>query len=390
MPRSPMSGPGFPDALRAASEIAALSPSSHNSQPWALAWLTSARARGSAAALFGDTPPGGRAGGEREYVALALDRGRELDSLPAHAIEMWLSCGLYWQLLVRGLAAQGWTLDGLRFVGGNGAGAEGGPASEEGWPAGWAPLCVAGLRAGAAAGDLAELRATAEARRTNRGPYREDAVDPAILHELTLPSGGVAEGAPVAIRHLWTGDERSGFAALVARYGGRDFGNDRAWRETHSFIRWSDAEAGARGDGFTLRHLFGPLPWHRRLFRRVALDPATMRVLRYAGYHRILAGRLAAITRPTPVIVAMSLDADTPDVPATVRAGARLADYWLRATRAGLALHPISVVVQHDDARRALQTRFGLKGRTFFVSRLGYPTAEFPRSPRRAPGYHPI
>ncbi|MGH3377803.1 MAG: hypothetical protein ACRDP6_24020 [Actinoallomurus sp.] len=370
LPSSPMCGPGFPDALRAASEIAALSPSSHNSQPWALAWLTSSRARRSAAALLG----GSAADEEREYVALALDRGRQLDSLPAHAVEMLLSCGLYWQILLRGLAAQGWAVERLRF----GDGGE--RMIDEGWPAGWSPLCVAELRPAAASDEgLAELRETAGARRTNRAPYRADDVDPALLESLVAPSTAAAEDAQVTVTYLRSERDRKRFAGLVARYGGRDFSHGGAWRETHSYLRRSPAHAAARGDGFTLTQLFGPMSGPRRLFLRTALNPATMRVLRFGGYHRILAWRLAAITRPTPVIVAMGFDGDAPDLATTVRAGARLADYWLRATRAGLALHPISVVLQHDDVRRALQDRFGLPGRTFFVSRLGYPTAEFPQ-----------
>jgi hypothetical protein len=199
------------------------------------------------------------------------------------------------------------------------------------------------------------------------------------------PSSAAAEDAKVIVTHLRSERERKRFAGFVTRYAGRDFSHDSAWRETHSYLRWSAAHTAATGDGFTLTQLFGPMSRARRLFLRAALNPATLSLLRYGGYHRILAWRLAAITRPTPVIVAMSFPDETPDLAAGVRAGARLADYWLRATGAGLALHPISVVLQHDDVRHALQERFGLPGRTFFVSRLGYPTAEFPRTAHRTP-----
>lgn len=374
MPCLSMCGPGFPDALSEANEIAALSPSSHNSQPWALAWLTSSRARRSAAALLGDAHDD-----EREYLALALDRRHALGSLPAHAVEMKVSCGLYWQILMHGLAAQGWTLENTRF----GDGDE--QMIDEGLPEHWSMLCVASFRrADETSGDLDELRATVRARRTNRGPYRDDEVDPLVLKRLLEPSTAAAENAQVTVTHMRSAAERARFAGFVTRYAGRDFSHDAAWRETHSFLRWSETDAAERGDGFTLTQLFGPLSRPRQLLMRAALDPATMRWLRYGGYHRFLAWQLAAITKPTPVIVAMSFDGDSPDLADTVRCGARLADYWLRATRAGLALHPISVVLQHDDVRRALQADFGLEGRTFFVSRLGYPTAEYPVSAHRA------
>lgn len=371
-----MCGPGFPDALRVATELAALSPSSHNCQPWAHAWLTSSRARRSAAALLG----GPTGDDEREYVALALDRRRELDSLPAHAVEMRVSCGLYWQILMRGLAAQGWVIERLRFT----TGEADQRTLDDGWPVHWSLLSVAELRrATDPEENLAALRATVEARSTNRGPYREEEIDPVVLKGLDVPSTAVAADARVDIEHWQSEEERARFVAFVARYGGRDFSHDAAWRETHAYLRWSESEAVTRGDGFTLRHLFGPMSRPRELFMRVALDPATMRILRYGGYPRILAGRLAALTRPTPAIVAMSFPDESPDTAAMVRAGARLADYWLRATQEGMALHPISIVLQHDDVRRRLQQSFGLSGRTFFVSRVGHPLAEFPRSAHR-------
>lgn len=81
-------------------------------------------------------------------------------------------------------------------------------------------------------------------------------------------------------------------------------------------------------------------------------------------------------------------------------AAGALADYWLDATAAGLVLHPISIVIQHDDLRLALQRRFCLPGRVFFAARLGHPAAAFPASPAprrgglpraltRAPGTEP-
>lgn len=413
-PRPPSAAPqvtAFPDALREAAEIASLSPSSHNCQPWAVARLASPGTRRAAARLLGaeveeadtadtaDTAEPGSDNGSRppQYLALALDRERQLDSLPAHAVEMLLSCGLYWQLLLRALAAQGWTADRVRFSdevesdGASAGAADTGAARALGaaWPANWSLLCVVRLRHGGpahspAAESLAELRATAQARRTNRAPYHPDAVEPALLEGLLTPSTAAAEGAQVTVRHLRAESERARFADFVARHGGRDFSHRSAWRETHSFLRWSPADAEARGDGFTLAQLFGPLSRLRHLAMRVALAPATLRVLRHVGYHRLLAHQLAAVVRPSPVIVVMSFSEAAPSLGETVRGGARLADYWLRATAAGLVLHPVSVVLQHDDLRTELQSWLRLPGRAFFVSRLGRPTAAFPRAPRRA------
>ncbi|MEE1941355.1 RedV protein [Streptomyces sp. TRM 70361] len=395
-PLGPVPGRSFGEALRAAAGTAALSPSSHNCQPWAVAVAAGPAARRAAARLLGDGGDGGddsgnggtgTGGEEHRYLVLALDRARQLDALPAHAAEMLVSCGLYWRLLLRALAARGWTADRVRFTGGTGN--SGGPGGfGPAWPESWsAPLCVVRLRPGAPAEDPAALHATALARRTNRAPYRTGEIDPAVLEELLAPAGdatGDTAGAGVVVRHIGDARVRARFAALVARHGGRDFSHGPAWRETHSFLRRNHADARAHGDGFALDQLFGPLSRLRRLALRAALAPATMGVLCLAGYHRLLARRLAATVRAAPVLVAMGLPAGEPGPGDLVRGGARLADYWLRATEAGLALHPVSVVLQHDDPRRRVQSLLGLPGRPFLVARLGRPTTGFPPAPRRA------
>ncbi|NVI88202.1 RedV protein [Actinomadura sp. BRA 177] len=353
--------PAFADALSAALDVAVLSPSSHNCQPWCLARMASAPARRAAAALLGSAEDG-------HFLVLAADRERSLGALPAHALEMELSCGLYWRLLQRALAAQGWTVARSR------------PApSGLGLPDSWEPLCVAEFRRdGDPDGTLDDLRALARRRHTNRAPFRPEKVEPALLAALARHRG---DGLPVVVRHLRSWPERSRFTRFVAAHGGRDFAHGGAWRETHSFIRWNASAA----DGFTLEHLFGPLPPHGRWARRLALAPPVMRALSRVGYPRLLAGQLAAVVRRSPVIVLMGLPVAEPGLPDTLAAASALADYWLDATAAGLVLHPVSIVIQHPDLRLALQRRFGMVGRVFFVARLGRPAAAFPASPRRAP-----
>lgn len=456
----------FADALREAARIAVLSPSSHNCQPWAVAWARSEGSRAAAARVLD-----GEAGvpATYQYLVLGLDRSRELRSLPAHAVEMLLSCGLYWQLLLRALEAQGWSVDALRFADGPLAPgvARGVELPGTTWPRSWTGLCVARLRgrvgAGAEAGveargavgaearggagagkelrdgagvgadagptndagptvhagpttgvgstigagvggevgpgvqdggaELRTLRAAARARRTNRAPYLPQPVRPALLDGLLAPSGcAAARGADVTVRHLTSGADRTAFADFVAEHGGRDFSHREAWRETYAFLRADRAEADARGDGFALDQLFGPLSWPSRHALRAALAPATMRLLGPVGYDRFVGRRLAhglaRMVRPTPVVVAMSFDRTEPTLADAVKGGARLADYWLCATTAGLALHPVSVVLQHEDLRTAFQSSLRIPGRAFFVSRLGWPVTEFPCSPRRPADAH--
>lgn len=380
---APGRGVSFEAALRDAASIARLSPSSHNCQPWALAHAATPAARRSAAAGLGAADDGGG-----EYLVLALDRDRSLGALPAHELEMQLSCGAYGRLLLRALAAHGWTAARVRL------GEE--MVEQVPVPTGWTPLGVVELRPGAGpdAAALDGLRYVAERRRTNRAPYRPGPVDAALLKDLAQPrdlaqpqeearpTDGTLGTRP-AVRHLVADAERAAFATLLSRHGGRDFSHPAAWRETHSHIRRDEAAAHAVGDGFSLAQLFGPLPPLRRRLMRIALAPLTMRVLSRVGYHRLLARRLAMVVRRSPVLLMMTLPDERPGRAAVLRSGGYLLDYWLRATRAGLVVHPVSVLLQHDDLRWELQRRLGLAGRVVFAGRLGHPTADFPAAPRR-------
>ncbi|MBS2964634.1 hypothetical protein KGA66_16375 [Actinocrinis puniceicyclus] len=383
----------FPDALREATRIAALSPSSHNCQPWALAHLAGPQARRAAARVLREES----AAGEQRYLALALDRDRQLSALPAHRLEMLLSCGLYGQLLVRALAAQGWILAQDTFLPPHEPGGDAHDASplHPDWPRHWTALSVLKFVPDSLPGapgrgntseSVAELRATAQARRTNRAPYRREPLERTVLAALAGTGTGtgtaLSTGAGVHVRHLSSPWERKRFAGLIRRHGGRDFSDLDAWRETHSYIR-SAQQSAELGDGFTFAQLFGPLPPPRRRLMQFALAPGTMRTLRHLGYPRLLAGQLAAIAEATPTISVLTLPSDRPTAAQVLRAGAYLTDYWLSATRADLVLHPLSILIQHDDAREGLEAAFALPGRAFFAARLGRPTADFPRTARR-------
>ncbi|WP_070197392.1 hypothetical protein [Streptomyces oceani] len=382
----------FATALDAAVDCAVLAPSSHNCQPWALARLAG-DAREVAHAWLG-TEADVEAGTEAEYLVLALDRRRELDSLAAHTVEMHVSCGAYWRMLLRSLAARGWVATHVHTV-------EDGDRPEFGprWPEHWTPLSVARLARGPASGeDPTELLTLARGRHTNRYPYDSAPLEPGLLAELaerTGPTGQdqlpgrVNQGDPrtaVTTRHLTGARERERFVSFLARHAGRDFKNRDAWRETHSYLRFSEREERARADGFTLTHLFGPMRGPFRLGARLVLWPPVMRLLCLVGFHRFLAIGLATTARRSPALVALGMAAKLPGLDDALRGGERLADYWLAVTRAGLVLHPLSIVLQHEDLRRAVQRELELPGRTFFLARLGRPLRTALPSPRRSGG----
>lgn len=378
---------GFPRALKRAVSLAVLSPSSHNCQPWGVARATTAGARAAAAAYLGrcegDREGTGDSdeGDSTEYLALALDHRRELVALPAYGIEMRVSCGAYWHMLLRSLAAQGWIPARVRVPSD-----EGRIRFGQSWPAEWSLLCVAALRRGTTSGErFDELHATARDRRTHRGAYHKESLNAGLLDTLEQTTTVTWEGKPdaVAVQHHTDASHLGAFATFLARNAGRDYSHPQAWRETYSYLRWTPAQAAAQRDGFTPRQLFGPLTPGRLLAKRMALAPDVMRLLCHVGYqHRLAGGLAAAVREHTPALVTMGFHENRPDLAALLLGGARLADYWLRAAAAGLALHPLSVVVQHDDLRRSLRPLLGLRGRPFFVSRLGRPLTGTPRTSR--------
>ncbi|MCQ0015253.1 hypothetical protein [Actinomadura madurae] len=305
--------PAFADALSAALDIAALSPSSHNCQPWGLARMASPPARAAVSAALGAAP---EAGGE--FLVLAADRERRLGALPAHALEMELSCGLYWRFLERALAAQGWTRVRSRVFP-----REASP-SGLGLPGTWEPLCAAEFRR---EGSRTARSAPSPASPGTATPTGRRSVPTRSTRRCSPRSPATGGRGRAAGRRQASAVLAGTVPVRRVRRGarGRDFAHAGAWRETHSFIRWSAGAASARGDGFTLEHLFGPLPAHDRWARRLALAPAVMAALSRIGYPRFLAGQLAAVVRRSPVIVLMGLPGGGPRAArrAVGRGGAR-------------------------------------------------------------------
>jgi hypothetical protein len=65
------------------------------------------------------------------------------------------------------------------------------------------------------------------------------------------------------------------------------------------------------------------------------------------------------------------------------QAGARLMEIWINAQKQNLAIHPISVMLQHDQARFAIERLCDENGRMIFFARLGSIKDVFDKSPRR-------
>jgi nitroreductase len=343
--------------LHEAAAVAALAPSSHNSQPWRVV-----------VSSFGD---------DEAVCVLCLDRQREIRALPAHAPEMLLSCGMFLHVFVLALVGAGvHTVVSYRGL----------PGERE-LPTGLTPVARIACSRGRRVIDTGSLRLleTVAQRRTNRGRYRTTIPDSTLLCALERlgPVLGAAERVTRTV-HVLEPDAIAQVAALTARAAELDFSHAAAWRETFGFIRFSAREQAGARDGFPITQLFGPLPGPVRWMLRALLHPRTLRWLRRLRPGRVMARGLCRLVAEAPVLVAFEsspTNERTPD--ALVSAGAETMSYWLNATIAGLALHPISVLLQHADARTELQRHLNLTGRCVFFARAGFSDVVFPPTPRR-------
>ncbi|HKE19473.1 MAG TPA: nitroreductase family protein [Kofleriaceae bacterium] len=375
---------GLDDALRCAVAVARHAPSSHNSQPWALAAVRSRPGRTRCRELVDRTSPARTASADRpaepRHIVLALDGARELTALDDHRVEMFVSCGAYLHLLLGALRAGGWRASRIAW---NEDG-ERGWLSAPGLPEEWLPLAVVELAPfdPGPPHELDELGRLAERRITNRAPYLERPLAPPLLESLAGPARPALPSPPAVGVQLVTDRARiASIGGFVARTAGIDFAHPAAWRETHRFIRWSRAEPIE--DGFPIEQLFGPMSRLRKLLVRAALAPITLLLFARLGYAGYLARQLGRLVGGAPALAAFSLPSERPAISQQVAGGAEVMDFWLRATAAGVALHPVSVLLQHAAIRERFQREHGLSGRVFFFARLGYPAASFPPAPRR-------
>ena len=381
--------PEFMESLQAALEIARHAPSSHNCQPWALGYL-SRPVKGRVLDGLARSYPGLSLGKGRadQVLCLALNRNRALKALPAHDLEMKLSCGLFLHPLIKALALTGWGVKGVVYTGTDA------PIDVPSryWPEHFIPLAhvilhpVDPLDSEAWDGGLDRLRDAMGNRCTNRMDFGPGALSEHKRGLLLQESTSVMplQGQGVSLRFHVDPDEIKGTGQLVARHGGIDFSHGSAWRETYGFIRFSHRGEARAEDGFSIEHLLGGMPWAKRAALKLLLSPPAMGCLRHVGLHRHMARKMGALVSETGTLVSLAFPDATATVGDEIEAGCALSEFWLQADREGLVLHPISVMLQHTRAREALQGLLGVPGRMVFFARVGLPMRPCRPSPRQA------
>ncbi|MGI0117438.1 nitroreductase family protein [Zooshikella sp. RANM57] len=371
------------DVVSKAIEIARWAPSSHNCQPWKVITLKDAGKQYDA--LFNQPLKSNEL-----LCCLALDKKRQLSALPSLQFEMYISCGLFLGLFWLAVSQQKahcrfhWLCDAelnLSWLQ---------VASEHESELLVAMVITAENRdqirnnqVSTVESKLNHLLDMVSTRRTFRGLFEEKSFDHEMIENLLSRRWPQAITGGEALVQL---EQNSGFirntTKLIAKYAALDFSSYRAWKETYRYIRF-DQQAGTE-DGFYLQSLFGPMPKRKIKFYEYMLSPLVMQALRLVNVPHYMAKELSKLVEKSAQLLVIKMNTERLSKRNLVMTGARLMEVWLQAHHAGVAFHPLSVLLQHDEPREALQRLLQCHNeRIVFVARVGYIKTPEDISPRR-------
>lgn len=267
---------------------------------------------------------------EGERLWLSLDRARASSLLDVRERPGHLALGAALENLDIAAAASGWSLETALF-----------PVHER-------PDVVAAMTrtpaAPARAGASLDLLDLVDARCTSRGlgtgaPLGADEITHLVAaaagrgaHLELVGPGPLAGGAAALARVAAMVGEAERVRCLCAALHG----------ELVAELRWSEAEAAARGDGIDVATL--EMSAAELIGVRLAARPDVAAFLRAEDRGRALAGgRTRAQIESASAVGLLSVDSDRPED--WLRAGRAMQRVWLEATRLGLGFQPVGVVL---------------------------------------------
>ncbi|MGH8526515.1 MAG: nitroreductase, partial [Gammaproteobacteria bacterium] len=163
-------------------------------------------------------------------------------------------------------------------------------------------------------------------------------------------------------------------AQFVAEHAERDFSHREAWQETYRYIDFSGRRGQVEDVGFNIQQLMGPLPPWKRAWYRWALSPALMPISARLGMARKIAAQIGVLMAQSAALYYLEYSGPAADRrEQELLAGGSMLALWLAATEKGLALHPVSVVLQHSEIQRRFQSLLGQAGEIWFFARVGEP-----------------
>ncbi|HEX8205965.1 MAG TPA: ThiF family adenylyltransferase [Solirubrobacteraceae bacterium] len=241
------------------------------------------------------------------------------------------------------------------------------------WTAG--TLSIAGVRADEyrqAAGLLA-------ARGTNRAPYSSHRVEPGLLKRIET----------IGARHgvqAYTLDSTLGirnYAKFAAKAAMAPFTHGPYLDELLDWIRFSERERDYDADGFTPETL-GLSPSARRTLRALKMNPKLRSRAVRVNLPALLGYLSTGTVKQSAALVMIATRSSSPR--AWTDAGRAMMAIWLEATRANLAVQPVTFGLDEEQLRPVVGTLFGasLSDVPVMVMRIGRPTMATP-SARRLP-----
>jgi len=340
--------------------LAALAPSSHNSQPWRVQALPDipALARGAFAPSIS------------QALELSLDPQRRLNALPVLEREMLLSLGGFAAILFNALTLAGWApqvhlLNAQRRQ----------------------PKLLIGLAAAPHADGLqherlAQLDEALKRRQTERGLYRPDqALAFDTVHGL-LPHSMKLSAHPGRWTTLADPAALATVGAFYAQHAARDLLHPSAWRETYRHLRFGSRPQLPQGEGIDIERLLGPMSALGRFSHRLLLHPRWVGLLGPLGLFQRVGDALQQRIQSSAGVVFLSLPSHRCQTAELLQAGEQIVSLWLSAAHRQQALHPLSVALQHEDLHRQLRTLLGCTDDILFIGRAGTP-CQVDVAPRR-------
>ena len=367
------------ESLRCSVEIANLSPSSHNSQPWELAFIENQEKKENLEKFL--KLEENKNSSVSGYIIICLNQQRNLTALKSHRLEMLMSCGAFVELLLMDLARQGWQSE---YCWVNEGVLNSSKELFQELPVFWKPVIIFALSKGEVVNPPISLT-DIENRTTNRGPYKTGNIGINSDNFKNLQSFAFPEKVKDCQLTLIEENKMiKKYASFVARYSDVDFTHPQAWKETYSFMHFSDSDIEKAEYGFGITHIFGPMSKFKKKFYQIFLAPGTMQILKYFGYAKYIGYQFGNLVKQSSMLAYLNFKQDKPDVLTQIAGGAIMLNFWLKVTQQNLTLHPISIILQHPQIRIKLQQEMDLPtGRGFFFTRLGSPIVKFPPAYRR-------
>ena len=299
--------------------LASLAPSGHNAQPWTVAIV------------------------EPGYWRIGSDRRRWLPAVDPDNRELVLSIGAFLENLSRAAAGQGYAA-AITVVG------------QDNFSDQLAEVRLSALKAGVQPQASVEVL---QKRRTIRKNLRKEALADADIKALTDGYSDFVSYYPMQ------SEQGQYLSAVTLQANEKQAYREDAQQELADWIRWSERDAAAQGNGLTpdSMEMSAPVRWYASHFmtRKDVLSSTFKTETVKLAKEQVQSGAGWLIVRSAGSAVEE-----------LIRAGRMLQTLWLRACTKGIALHPMTQALEEAPWQAQVAAQLGQGGAVQFILRVGY------------------